>query len=88
MDPVDIGVCKLSFDVSLDAEMEHVINYVEQALLHVLKGDVIGGRVINHERTLDHDYRYLTTLEAMIHIKRKTLHAQEENIKMELCSGV
>ena len=82
MDPVDIGVCKLSFDVKLDAEMDHVIDYVERALLRMLEGDVIGGRVINHERTfyMDHHHRLtwrLSNLEAIIHIKRETLQAAE-----------
>ena len=69
-DAVEIRVAKISFIVSGTVDIDR--RY--RALLEVLDDDAIGGRVCIHERATDtiEVPRYLSNLEAIIHIKRNT----------------
>ena len=69
-DAVEIRVAKISFIVSGTVDIDRIY----RALLEVLDDDAIGGRVTLRCRGTDtiEVPRYLSNLEAIIHIQRNT----------------
>ena len=67
---VEIRFAKISFIVGGAVDIDRIY----RALLEVLDDDAIGGRVGIHERATDtiEVPRYLSDLEAIIHIRRNT----------------
>ena len=69
-DAVEIRVAKMSFIVSGTVDIDRIY----RAILEVLDDEATAGRVSIHERATDtiEVPRYLSNLEAIIHIKRNT----------------